>query len=156
METNQIGLPAAEANDLAADLDGLLAHYHIYYQNLRGFHWNVRGKDFFELHLKFEEFYNDALLKIDEIAERILTLGHHPVHTFSDYIRLSGIKEQKNVTDGTAGIQSVAESLKTLVSLERTILKKAADCGDEGTVSLMSDYISQQEKTIWMIKAYLG
>ena len=86
---NQIGLDKEKSKILSGKLNELLANYQIFYMNSRGFHWNIKGHRFFELHLKFEEHYNDSLIKIDEIAERILTLGHTPEHTFSDYSKRS-------------------------------------------------------------------
>jgi len=78
MSTNDIGLKIKDSKELATKLNELLANYQIYYQNLRNFHWNVSGPNFFELHAKFEELYNAATLAIDETAERILTLGERP------------------------------------------------------------------------------
>ncbi len=153
---NFIGLDEKLANELATDLNDLLANYQIFYQNLRGFHWNIQGASFFELHLKFEEYYNDARLKIDEIAERILTLGATPSHTLSDYIAESKIKESKNVNDGQEGVKITAENIALLLKKERAILKKASEAGDEGTVTLLSDYITQQEKVLWMLHSYLA
>jgi starvation-inducible DNA-binding protein len=82
-KSNGIGLNDTEAKKLAEKLSELLANYSIFYQNTRGFHWNIKGEKFFELHLKFEELYNDLLIKIDEVAERILTLGFSPAHNYS-------------------------------------------------------------------------
>jgi starvation-inducible DNA-binding protein len=156
MSTNRIGLSEKKSNRLAEELNVLLAGYQLYYQNLRGFHWNIKGPAFFELHVKFEELYDDAVLKIDEIAERILTLGGTPLHTFTDYLRHSTVKEAANITDGEGTVGITLANLKTLLELERGILGLAGEAGDEGTNSLMSDYITQQEKTVWMLSAYLG
>lgn len=76
MKTSQIGLDQAKSKKLAGKLDLLLANFQLMYINTRGFHWNIKGEKFFELHLKFEELYTDLQIKIDEVAERILTLGH--------------------------------------------------------------------------------
>jgi starvation-inducible DNA-binding protein len=156
MAKNQIGLNSDKVKQLAKKLNTLLANYHLFYQNTRGFHWNITGEKFFELHLKFEELYTDALLKVDEIAERILTLGHTPTHTFTDYVSNSSIKEAKNVTDGKKAIEHILNGFATLLPLERELLQLSADAGDEGTNALMSDYIRQQEKMVWMYTAYLG
>ncbi len=153
---NSIGLDESKSRQLSAMLDELLAGYQLFYMNARGYHWNIRGDKFFELHLKFEELYNDSLLKIDEIAERILTLGHTPTHAFSDYIAQSSVKEAKNVKDGKKAVQNILDGFKTLLLLERKILEVSADAGDEGTNALMSDYIRQQEKLVWMYSAYLN
>jgi starvation-inducible DNA-binding protein len=153
---NNIGLDIQKSQELAVLLNDLLANYQVFYQNMRGFHWNVKGNKFFELHLKFEELYDDAVLKIDEIAERILTLQGVPLHTFEAYLKQSTIKSvEKDKVDGSI-IPTVIENFSVLISKERAILSIAAEAGDEGTVSQMSDYITQTEKTVWMLNAYLG
>jgi len=151
---NNIGLDVKASQTTAIGLNDLLSNYQLFYMNLRGFHWNIKGKKFFELHLKFEELYNDALIKVDEIAERVLTLSATPLHSFKKYLEVSDIKPAENVTDGEVAIDSVLEALKTLLGKERAILSIAADTNDEGTVALMSDYIVQQEKLVWMLSAY--
>lgn len=153
---NHIGLDTEKSEVLATRLNELLANYQLHYQNLRGFHWNVKGQQFFELHLKFEELYNDAVIKVDEIAERILTLGSTPFHTFSQYLRSSTVKEQNDLTDGPECLAAVLTDMKVLLELEREILDLASDANDEGTNTLMSDYISKQEKVVWMLNAYLS
>lgn len=154
--TNAIGLEVDKAKQLAEKLNILLANYSFFYQNTRGYHWNIKGEKFFELHLKFEELYNDLLLKIDEIAERILTLGHSPNHTFTDYSEVSTIKESKQVSDGLKAVANILESFKTLISLQRELLLLSDETGDEGTNALMSDYIRAQEKLVWMYSAFLN
>ncbi len=151
---NNIGLDHNTSQTTALELNILLSNYQLFYMNLRGFHWNIKGKNFFELHLKFEELYNDALIKVDEIAERVLTLGVTPLHSFKKYLKSSDIKPAENITDGEVAIDSIIEALKTLLNKERAILSIAADANDEGTISLMSDYIVQQEKLVWMLSAY--
>lgn len=152
---NQIGLDLKQANNLSKGLNELLANYQIFYGNLRGFHWLIQGDKFFELHLKFEELYNDSLVKVDEIAERILVLGSLPIHTYSGYLKVSTIKESKKITDGYAAVKNVLDSYKILLSIERKLLDKASEINDEGTNALMSDYIREQEKLIWMYSAFL-
>lgn len=153
---NSIGLDEIKSTHLAGKLNELLANYSIFYQNTRGYHWNIKGEKFFELHVKFEELYNDSFLKIDEIAERILTLGHTPKHNFVDYREASTIKESMQVSDGLKAVSDILASLQTIIILQREILKLSADSGDEGTNSLMSDYIKLQEKSVWMYSAFLN
>ncbi|RUO18988.1 DNA starvation/stationary phase protection protein [Aliidiomarina iranensis] len=155
-QLNVIGLEAQGAKALADKLNELLANYQVFYMNVRGFHWNVRGERFFELHVKFEETYNDLLLKVDEVAERILTLGQRPRHAYSAYLEQSSITEAKDVHDGRECVEHILQSYKAVIQLQREILAEAAELGDEGTSALMSDYISQQEKTAWMLTSYLG
>jgi starvation-inducible DNA-binding protein len=153
---NAIGLDSKHAEQLASDLNILLANYSIFYQNVRGFHWNVKGEKFFELHIKFEELYNDLVLKIDEIAERILTLGYSPEHNYSKYTTVSEIKETSDVTDGMKCVAFILDSFKTTISLQRDLLDASEEANDEGTNALMSDYIRAQEKLVWMYTAYLN
>lgn len=155
MKINSLGLPVKESEILVTDLNSLLSNFQIYYQNLRGLHWNIRGKRFFDLHIKFEELYNDSQLKIDLIAERVLTLGGVPLHTFSDYIENSKLKVGKNISKDTEAVQLVVDSLVELLKIERVILKQSGEINDEGTNSMMSDFIQEQEKTIWMLKAWM-
>jgi len=155
MNTNQIGLNQEKSEQLADKLNILLSNYQLFYINTRGFHWNITGEKFFELHLKFEELYNDSLVKIDEIAERILTLGHTPLHTFSDYSGNSSIKEAKNITDARPAVEAVVSGFQTLLEVEREILDLSDEANDEGTNALMSDYIREQEKLVWMYNAFL-
>jgi starvation-inducible DNA-binding protein len=152
---NHIGLDPAQSKALGEQLNVLLANYSIFYQNVRGFHWNIKGEKFFELHLKFEELYNDLLLKIDEIAERILTLGETPAHNYSDYRKVSTIKESPAISDGTKALESILDAFRVIIPLQREILTLAADANDEGTNALMSDYIRAQEKLVWMYSAFL-
>ena len=156
MNTTFIGLETQKSTELIEDLNTLLANYQIHYQNLRGLHWNIRGKNFFELHVKFEEFYNDSQEKIDMIAERILTLGGTPMHTFEDYISKARIPVGKEVTNDEHAVQLVMTSLKELLVIERELLKLSDEADDEGTNSMMSDFISEQEKTVWMLNAWLN
>lgn len=155
MSTNDIGLKIKDSKVLVEKLNSLLANYEIYYQNLRNFHWNVSGPNFFELHAKFEELYNEANLGIDETAERILTLGARPFSSFQEYIDHAEIKEAKHVDDAKKMVEIIRGNLTTLLTLERSTLEAAAEQGDEGTVSLMSEYITAKEKTVWMLSAYL-
>ena len=151
-----IGLKKEKARILSAKLNLLLSDYQLFYQNLRGFHWNLKGADFFELHLKFEELYNDANLKVDEIAERILTLGGVPLHTYEDYIANSKVPVGKNITKDEDSIRLIVDSLSQLLVIERRILDASEDANDEGTNAMMSGFITEQEKTVWMMKAWLA
>lgn len=155
-QLNRIGIDTENANELILRLNTLLANYHIYYMNVRGFHWNIKGEKFFELHVKFEELYNDLILKIDEIAERILTLGGTPIHSYSDFLTMSAIKEVKDATTADVTVHSVLDSFKQLLVMQREILSLAAEANDEGTSALMSDYIREQEKLVWMYSAFLN
>ena len=152
---NRIGLDIDKSEELAKHLNLLLANYSIFYQNSRGYHWNIQGDKFFELHVKFEELYNDLFEKIDEIAERILTLGFTPNHSFKDYQTLADLDESEDVKNGYKAVEEILHSFKTLIKKQRVILDLSAEIGDEGTNALMSDYIREQEKTVWMYSSFL-
>ena len=151
-----LGLDASKTNEINKKLNELLASFQTYYQNLRGIHWNIKGKRFFELHIKFEELYTDATIKVDEIAERILTLGGQPLHTFEDYLNLSKVAVGKNITNDEESVRLIIASLSSLLQLERSILILSDTAEDEGTNGLMSGFISEQEKTLWMMQSWLN
>ena len=119
-------------------------------------HWNIKGRAFFDLHVKFEELYNDANIKVDEIAERILTLGETPLHTFDDYTNYGKVPVGKNISEDNKAVELIVDSLAELLKIERDILNKSGEADDEGTNAMMSDFISEQEKTVWMMKAWLN
>lgn len=144
-----------DKNGLIDKLNVLLSDYQIFYQNLRGFHWNIQGKFFFELHAKFEELYTDSATKVDDIAERILTIGGKPLHTFQDYINTSTIAVKSNVSDDETAVKSIVETLEELLKLEKEIKEDAVNLSDDGTEDLMSDFIDEQEKTLWMYRSWL-
>lgn len=151
---NAIGLETEKAEELATKLNRLLANYSIFYQNVRGYHWNIKGEKFFELHLKFEELYNDLLLKIDEIAERILTLGYSPEHNYSSYNAVSTVKESPMISDGMQAVTEILAAFIEIIILQRELLDLSGDANDEGTNALMSDYIRAQEKLVWMYSSF--
>ena len=151
---NHIGLDADKSEELAVLLSDLLANYSIFYQNTRGYHWNITGNKFFELHLKFEELYNDLFVKIDEVAERVLTLGFNPGHKFSTYLGSAEIKESNEVSDGYKAVQQIIDAFKVLLKKQRVLLDLSGEIGDEGTNAMMSDYIREQEKLVWMYSAF--
>ncbi|WP_439152972.1 Dps family protein [Winogradskyella sp.] len=156
MTLNSIGLDKNKTQELANDLNQLLANFQIYYQNLRGIHWNIKGKAFFDLHTKFEELYTDANLKVDEVAERILTLGETPLHTFDDYNKAAKVPVGQNISKDENAVRLIVDSLSELLKIERQILITSDEVDDEGTNAMMSDFITEQEKTVWMMKAWLG
>lgn len=155
MKTNILGLPVKESEAIVSELNTLLSSFQVYYQNLRGIHWNIRGKRFFDLHVKFEELYNDAQLKIDMIAERVLTIGGTPLHTFEDYLKNNKLAVGKNISKDEEAVHLIVNSLSDLLKIERKILKDSDEIHDEGTNSMMGDFIAEQEKTIWMMRAWL-
>lgn len=155
-DTNQIGLEKAETKPTIKALNNLLSSYHVYYINVRGYHWNVKGEHFFSLHQKFEELYTQLQLQIDEIAERILTLGGTPMHAYSDFKTHSKISEDKNVFDGTRCVEGLVKGLQELIDEQRAVVTLAEEAGDQGSADLVTEYVQEQEKLVWMYNAFLG
>lgn len=149
-----LGLEEKNVANVVKGLAQLLADFQIYYTNLRNLHWNVKGRGFFVLHAKYEEMYNDTAEKVDEIAERLLQLGAVPESKFSEYLKVANVKETGLVEKGCEAIDNVLNTLKLLIKQEREVLKAASAVGDEVTVSLMSDYLKEQEKLVWMLVAF--
>ncbi len=151
---NYLNIQTEKILPVAKELNQLLADYHIYYQKLRNFHWNITGKNFFELHEKFEEMYTDARTKIDEIAERIVTLQYHPISRYSKYLKISSISEETPFKTDKDMVYILLEDHKTLLTQMNNVIKKADQAKDEGTIDMISGYIGQLEKTSWMLNAW--
>ena len=145
-----------ENTEYLAKMNTLLASYQLHYQNLRSLHWNIKGKEFFELHMKYEELYTRTQDIIDEIAERILSIGATPLSQWSSYMKESVIKENEIIQDGRTGVQYILDAQKQILDLERALLDMSDERDDEGTNSMMSDLIGEKEKTNWMFRAWLG
>ncbi|WP_424962104.1 Dps family protein [Ekhidna sp.] len=150
-----IGLNPEKSKKLSEALGKLLANYSIFYQNVRGFHWNIEGRKFFELHMKFEELYNDIILKIDDVAERMRTLDAIPNHQYSKYLELATIKES-DILDVDGQVECVLSGLQTLIKQQRILMELAQEANDEGTAAMLSDNIREQEKLTWMFSSFLN
>lgn len=151
---NYLNLDTNKTEKTVYELNVLLADYHLYYQKLRNFHWNILGRNFFDLHEKFEELYNDSKLKIDEIAERILTLRHRPVSNLSRYIEIANIEESKTDLTDVEMIETLLNDHAIMLKQMRNVVKVADEGGDEGTIDLIGAYIRELEKTSWMLDAW--
>ncbi|ASV30777.1 Dps family protein [Maribacter cobaltidurans] len=149
-----LDIETSKVEPVVKELNTLLADYNIYYQNLRGFHWNVLGKNFFDLHVKFEELYTDARIKIDEIAERILTLRHHPESRFTEYIKLSKVEETSSLISDKKMVERILTDHEIILRQMSKVVKKAEDAGDEGTIDMLGGYIASLEKVSWMLDAW--
>ena len=151
---NYLNMESEKLKPVVIELNTLLADYHIYYQKLRNFHWNILGKNFFDLHEKFESLYTDARVKIDEIAERILTLGFHPVSKLSEYLNISSIKENSPLQTDEEMVNEILKDHSLILSQMRQIIDKASNVKDEGTIDLIGAYIRELEKASWMLSAW--
>lgn len=155
--SNQAGLTETNEKQVVDHLNDLLANYHIHYQKLRGCHWNVKGKSFFTLHIKFEELYTEALSSIDELAERVLTLGKAPFSTFSDYINMAKLKEVNTIAmKDTDMVKALIEDMAILIEMERAILEITAEAGDDGTNDMVNRFMQFKQKNTWMLKSFVN
>ena len=151
---NYLGLERNEVAKTVDLLNNLLSNYHIYYQNLRNFHWNVDGDNFFELHEQFEALYDDARLKIDEIAERVLTLRMRPVSKMSDYLERARVKESEILNDEYKMVNAILDNHRLLIENMRQVIRSASEIEDEGTIDMIGGFLAEIEKSSWMLDAW--
>ncbi len=154
---DKINLTDKQVRPVVELLNDYLANYHIHYQKLRGCHWNIKGANFFTLHLKFEELYTNAQTTIDEIAERILTLGQSPHSRYADFIKVSAIKELDTIgLNDKEMVEAILSDMGKLIELERELLLASSEAGDDGTNDMVNAFMQFKEKTVWMLNAFLG
>jgi starvation-inducible DNA-binding protein len=157
MKAEKISLKEKDVKPVVDHLNDLLANYHIHYQKLRGCHWNVKGKSFFTLHVKVEELYTQALVTIDELAERILTLGKSPYSTFDDYIKTANIKEIDTIgMVDTDMVKALVDDMADLIEMEREILEITTHAGDDGTNDMVNRFMQFKEKNTWMLRSFIN
>lgn len=150
---NYIGLDEKNLKKVGYKLNVLLASYSVYYQNLRSFHWHIKGHNFFDMHELFEELYNDAKVKIDDIAERILTINQKPLGSMAEYLEHSQIAESADVMTDVTMSTIILENHTKLIEIMREVISIASTSKDEGTV--ISSFLSSLEKNSWIINAWL-
>jgi len=153
---NSLGLELNAVQSIITGLNDLLANHQVYYTNLRGLHWDIKGDKFFELHELYEEYYNDEASVIDEVAERIAMLGGHPENRFSEYIKQSDIKETHHIADWEKGVNQVLLSMQMILDKNRNLLQLAVDTNDSGTTTLIRKHIADLESKIWKLTAYMA
>ena len=155
MNAKAISLNETEVKPVVDLLNDYLANYHIHYQKLRGCHWNIKGQNFFTLHVKFEELYTNAQLTIDEIAERVLTLGKPPHSRFVDYINESAIQEINTIgMSDLAMVEALLDDMAKLIEMERELLEITASANDDGTNDMVNRFMQYKEKNTWMLRSF--
>ncbi len=152
-QTIHIGIPHTERKAIADGLSRLLADSYTLYLQTHNFHWNVTGPQFRELHLMFEEQYNELALAVDEVAERIRTLGEVAPGTYKAYASLSSIREVDGVPPAGEMVEFLTRGHEQVVRTCREVLKVAQGADDESTASLVSDRMRIHEKTAWMLRS---
>ena len=149
-----LNLNEAKALNIVAGLQQLLADFQVHYTNLRGFHWEIKGRGFFVLHEKFESMYDDAAAKIDEIAERIMTLGGTPENKFSEYLKVARVQEVSGVSRSSEAVENVLTTYKHFIAEERKLIDLANEANDAVTADMLTGYLKEQEKLVWMLVAF--
>ena len=135
------------------NLNTFLSDLNVFYRKLQNYHWNVKGKDFFVVHPKLEEYYTDVNNQIDEIAEHILILGGQPLGTLKDYLEVTTIQEAENKKVKSDEIYSnLITDFETLLKKSTEIKEEADKENDYATSALIDDYILSYGKHLWMLR----
>ena len=152
---SSLGYSMEETNELTDVLNDLLASYHVHYQKLRNFHWNVKGPDFFDVHEKFEQQYNDAQKAIDDIAERIRVFGRRPLSTMRGLLENSKINEnEEDSVKAMDMVKEIIEDYRILMEQIFDVIELSIEYGDSGTEDMMKDLVKSMEKNHWMMSAF--
>lgn len=151
---SKLGFSEEETKEVVDILNKLLANYQVHYQKLRNFHWNVVGKDFFELHEQFEEEYNAVKLQIDEIAERIRVFGKKPISTMAGYLEASEIEEASENVESEKMVEEILKDFEVLFSFLIETIEAAGEIGDSATEDIATGYLKRLEQRHWMFTAW--
>jgi starvation-inducible DNA-binding protein len=151
-----IGIDEGKRKELAQGLSRLLADTYTLYLKTHNFHWNVTGPHFNQLHLMFEQHYNELWTAVDEIAERIRALGEFAPGTYTEFAKLSTIKEPEGHPDWSEMIRQLIDGHETLIRTCRELLPNVQEAGDESSAALIGDRMRIHEKTAWMLRSLLN
>lgn len=147
-----IGISKGNRIEIAEGLKKLLADSYTLYLQTHNFHWNVTGIHFRDLHLMFEEHYTELAIAVDDIAERIRTLGVVAPGTYKEFTKLSSINEVDGVPDALEMVKLLTLGHEQIVRTAREVLKLSQNADDESTAALVSDRMRVHEKTAWMLR----
>ena len=152
-----VGLDPAATEAIAKALNGYLADLHVLYTKLHNFHWNVEGQSFYTLHEVLEGLYDTVHAEIDEVAERIVKIGHRPLASLADYVKTASLHEEPSrAYHDKELVEILLKDYQHLVHALRETINLAGEHGDEGTADDAVGMLKDKEKTIWMLTAYLG
>ncbi|MED3625398.1 Dps family protein [Neobacillus thermocopriae] len=143
-------------NQLANVLNKQIANWAVLYIKLHNYHWFVKGDQFYTLHAKFEEFYNEAADHLDALAERLLAIGGKPVATMKEYLETSSIKEALGTETTDEMVQSIINDFSVVINELKEGMRLAEENDDEATGDMLLSIHSDLEKHVWMLKAFLG
>jgi len=150
-----IGIPERDRKKIAEGLSRLLADTYGLYLKTHSFHWNVEGPMFNTLHLMFMDQYTELWNALDEIAERIRSLGYPAPGTYRDFARLSKIEDTEGVPEAMEMVQLLVRGHETVARTARDVFKAADKGGDESTADLLTQRLQIHEKTAWMLRSLL-
>ena len=150
-----IGIDASSRKAIADGLSRLLADEYTLYLKTHNFHWNVTGPMFNTLHLMFETHYNESALAVDLVAERIRALGFPAPGTYSQYAKLSSIKETEGVPEWREMVAQLVEGHEACVRTARKVFPAVDESNDEPTADLLTQRMQVHEKTAWMLRSLL-
>jgi starvation-inducible DNA-binding protein len=151
-----IGIGVEERREIAEGLSRLLADTYTLYLKTHNYHWNVTGPMFQTLHLMFEQQYNELALAVDQIAERIRALGLPAPATYSEFARLSSVKEEEGVPSAQEMIRKLVEGQEAVARTARTVFPTAEGANDQPTADLLTERMQVHEKTAWMLRSLLA
>lgn len=151
----KLGYSTEEAAEIIAAMNVLIANYSVHYQKLRNYHWNVKGPDFFDIHEKFEEQYNEAKVAIDDLAERVRVFGSTPLSTMKEYLQISDIEETGTDLTSTEMVKEILTDYRTLLEHLFGLVEVSLDNGDSGTEDLAKGIIKSLEKHHWMLTSFV-
>jgi len=154
----EIGIKPADSAEVANSLNRLLADEHVLYIKTRNAHWNVEGPDFLSIHRFFEEQYKQLEQIIDDVAERIRTIGHYAEATLEKFLQETHLSEQGREKNDSAGfIRSLLEDHDTIIiHLREDIERCTNDLKDAGTADFITGVLETHEKMAWMLRAHLN
>lgn len=153
MSKIDIGISDKDREAVAEGLKRLLADSYTLYLQTHNFHWNITGPQFRELHLMFEEHYTELATAVDEIAERIRTLGIYAPGTYKQFAKLSSIEEVEDIPSASEMVAILTKGHEQVVKTCRDALAVAQEADDESSAALVSDRMRIHEKTAWMLRA---
>ncbi len=145
----------ANSQDVAKGLAVLLANTYTLYLKTQGFHWNVGGPQFTELHTLFELEYTDLALANDAIAERIRALGYFAPASYSDFAKLATISEESGVPSAWDMVEQLAAGNEAVIEQIRSFRSLVDEVGDNASAGLLDGRLEIHEKAVWMLRSHL-
>lgn len=144
------------SKELIRELNKQVSTWSVMYAKLHNYHWYVKGNQFFTLHAKFEELYNEATIHMDEIAERVLTLGGEPTATLGEHLEASVVSEAKGTENSTEMVQALVDDFDKIMKSLKKGMDLASKESDHMTEDMLNAIYQSIEKHQWMLNAFLG